>query len=165
MRIFVFFNFFLFICVPTASANSKKTELFAIGIIHTVCIKSKCQGYSKIENIQVELVEQNENPNNYFGEAIYNYKVEDVQFTSKVQISEFEFNGSKQMNFYLNTSEDGNLNKLGSAEVIVESVADLKSTALYSVPIERRDLQISPILMIGPSPLSISKKLASLPGF
>lgn len=162
MRATIFSILSFLVLTSTAHANSKKTDFFTVGIIQKVCANEECQGYSLIQNIQIEMKEKEGQPNSYFGEAVFNYEVEGVHFTSKVQISESTFNGNSQMNFYLITNEDGNLNQLGSAEVVIQSIQNLNPSALYSAPITHGIRQFNPILMIGPSPASIKNKIEKM---
>lgn len=136
--------------------------MFTVGVLGRVCFKTKCQDYSQINDVQVELTEKINKPGEYTGAVVYDYEIEGVKLSSVVQVSDFYFSGNHQINLYVKTSEVGSIQDLGSAEVIVGKMSELNSIVQYSVPIIKTDLKIEPTVIVGPSITAVKLKAAAL---
>jgi hypothetical protein len=143
-------------------ANSKLAEPFTVGVVGRSCVKGVCKNYGQFQIVQVEMQEESGKAGSFSGEAIYQYDVEGVKLSSIVQVSEFEFEGSHQINLYMKTSEDGSSVDLGSSEIIVNKMAALNSVAQYSAAITHGDIKIEPTIIVGPSEASVMAKAATL---
>jgi hypothetical protein len=143
-------------------ANSKLSDPFSVGIVGRVCIKDKCQNYSQVSNAQAELNEEQNKLGSYTGEIKFTYEIEGVKLVSSISVSEFEFNGNKQINLFMKTSEENSATDLGSSEIIVTKMSELNSVAQYSVPIVRDGLRIEPGIIVGPTMFAVRLKMKLL---
>ena len=141
-------------------AASKLADPFSVGIVGRVCVKGKCQNYSKLYKAQPELKEEANNPGAFVGEVKLSFELDGVKLVSSVTISEFEYYGNKQVNLFIKTTEEGSSIDLGSSEVIVNKMSDLNSIAQYSVPLLRENTKIEPVVLVGPSADAVRLKMA-----
>lgn len=147
---------------PASYASEKLSEPFFYAVVGKVCIESKCQNYSNSGDAQIKLIEDASRAGSFTGELKIAYSVENIQFVSVVQMSEFEFSGKRQTNFYLRTTEVGNTDDHGAAEVITDTVSKLNSVAHYSTPFLKGNIRVEPIVIIGPTAQAVSDKIQFL---
>jgi hypothetical protein len=153
---------FVLLAPDFASAADKLSEPFSYSIVGRVCESGQCQLVNSSNSVQVLLKEDSKIPGNYAGEIKSTYSIGNINFESKIQVSQFAYGAGYQTNLFLTTSETGSLVDHGSAEVIVNSMSELNSVAQYSTPFTNGKAKVEIFLIIGPTPEAVLLKSKSL---